>query len=82
MEAMALGKPLIVSSLGGLPELVEQDVNGYIFNTKEELKKSLIKMIDLNEDEYKQMCLNSLNKAKEMFNPEEYINTLIKMKGE
>ena len=82
MEAMALGKPLIVSSLGGLPELVEQDVNGYMFNTKEELKKSLIKMINLNEDEYKQMCLNSVNKAKEMFNPEEYVNTLIKMKGE
>jgi len=82
MEAMALGKPLIVSSLGGLPELVEQYVNGYIFNTKEELKESLIKMINLNETEYKQMCLNSLNKAKEMFNPEEYINTLINMKGE
>lgn len=76
MEAMALGKPLIVSSLGGLPELVEQDVNGYIFNTKEELKESLIKMINLNEDEYKQMCLNSLNKAKEMFNPEEYVTRI------
>lgn len=82
MEAMALGKPLIVSSLGGLPELVEQDVNGYIFNTKEELKESLIKMINLNEAEYKQMCLNSVNKAKEMFNPNEYVNALIKIKGE
>ena len=38
MEAMALGKPLIVSNLGGLPELVEQNKNGYIFTSKEELR--------------------------------------------
>lgn len=73
MEAMALGKPLIVSNLGGLPELVEQNKNGYIFTSKEELKESLIKMINLNEEEYKSMCNSSLEKAKELFNPYKYI---------
>lgn len=73
MEAMALGKPLIVSNLGGLPELVEQNKNGYIFTSKEELKESLIKMINLNEEEYKSMCNSSLDKSKELFNPYKYI---------
>ena len=72
MEAMALGKPLIVSSLGGLPELVEQDVNGYIYNTKEELNESLMKMINLDQESYSLMCNNSLAKAKEMFDAKEY----------
>lgn len=30
MEAQAVGKPVIVSDQGGLPELVEEGVNGYI----------------------------------------------------
>lgn len=81
MEAIALGKPLIVSSLGGLPELVEQDVNGYIYNTKEELNESLMKMINLDQESYSLMCNNSLAKAKEMFDAKEYINTIIKLIG-
>ena len=81
MEAMALGKPLIVSNLGGLPELVEQNKNGYIFTSKEELKESLIKMINLNEEEYKSMCNSSLEIAKELFNPNKYFEELIKYRG-
>lgn len=32
VEAMSVGLPCVVSSAGGLPESVEHDVNGYIFN--------------------------------------------------
>lgn len=77
MEAMALGKPLIVSNLGGLPELVDDGVNGYIFKDKNELSSTIDKMIALNEDEYTKMCEASLDRAKESFNPEEYINKLL-----
>lgn len=77
MEAMALGKPLIVSNLGGLPELVDDGVNGYIFMDKNELSSTIDKMIALNEDEYTKMCKASLDRAKESFNPEEYINKLL-----
>ena len=82
MEAMSLGKPLIVSSLGGLPELVEHNINGYIYNSKEELKETLNNMINLDQEAYSSMCKNSLNKAKELFNPIEYVNTLIRYKEE
>ena len=48
MEAMALGKPLIVSDNGGLPELVEDGVNGYIYVDKD-------KLADKVKDEYEKL---------------------------
>ena len=77
MEAMALGKPLIVSNNGGLPELVEDGANGYIFKKEEELTTCINKMINIDEKEYKSMCENSLNKAKQMFNANEYVKKLM-----
>lgn len=43
MEAMAAGKPVIVSDLGGLPELVEDGVTGYVVKAfdEEEIGKKL-----------------------------------------
>ncbi|MGN0804710.1 MAG: glycosyltransferase family 4 protein [Candidatus Coproplasma sp.] len=76
MEAMALGKPLIVSNLGGLPELVEDGKNGYIFKTKEELAEDLKKITALSQEEYSAMCADSLNRAQSLFNPEQYIDKI------
>lgn len=74
MEAMALGKPLIVSNLGGLPELVENEKNGYIYT---DLAESINKMISLDQKEYSKLCENSLLKAKEWFNANKYVEELI-----
>jgi glycosyltransferase involved in cell wall biosynthesis len=35
MEAMALGKPVIASRLGGLPELVQDELTGYLFEARD-----------------------------------------------
>ena len=77
MEAMALGKPLIVSNLGGLPELVEDGVNGYIFKGKNELANAIDRMISLNDEEYTKLCHASLSKAKELFDPIEYVKNIL-----
>ena len=82
MEAMALGKPLIVSGLGGLPELVTPKENGYIYSKTEELPVCLEDMLKLDADSYHQMCSSSLEKAKAFFNPEEYVKRLVEMKEE
>ena len=77
-ESLALGKPLIVSNHGGLPELVDGNENGYIFDSEEELKNSINKMISLDEEKYSKMCKHSLAKAIKMFDCETYVKYICK----
>lgn len=77
MEAMALGKPLIVSNQGGLPELVEDGINGYIYEgSSDKLAECIGKMMQLSEEKYKRMAGCSLEKAKEMFDARKYVEQL------
>lgn len=76
MEAMAKGKPLIVSNNGGLPELVEDGKNGYIFKQNSDLSNCIEKMLSLTNEEYLKMCKDSFDKARGWFNPDEYVRML------
>ena len=76
MEAMALGKPLIVSHNGGLPELVEDGVNGYVYSQAEALSDCLSRMMGLSAEEYSAMAQCSLDKAKTLFGAERYVAEL------
>ena len=77
MEAMALGKPLIVSNYGGLPELVEDGVNGYIYEkTADALAECIEKMQKLDLGTYQKMANASLEKAKAMFDAEKYVDVI------
>lgn len=82
MEAMSKGKPLIVSNLGGLPELVEDKVNGFIFeaNNINDLALKIDCLYSLNETEYNSLCENSLIKAKNTFNCMNYVEKLLDIK--
>ena len=57
IEALQLGRPLIGSDLGGIPELIFENKNGYIFKNKDisDLKKCFDKMENLNASEYQAM---------------------------
>ena len=77
MEAMSMGKPLIVSNMGGLPELVEDGVNGFIYEkTAESLAEQIEKMLQLRAEEYRQMSRSSQDKARAMFNVYDYIHEI------
>ncbi len=77
LEALALGKILIVSNYGGLPELVDDGVNGFIFTNKEELILSINKVENLSKDEYKKMSKASLDKALKITNGKQYVSKLL-----
>lgn len=79
MEAMALGKPLIVSNHGGLPELVNDNENGFIFNDKNELVAKLNAIINLEEKEYLGFCKKSLEIAKSKFDVNKYLDKLLNL---
>lgn len=78
MEAMALGRPLIVSNYGGLPELVDNNISGYIFDNLNDLVLDMNKIMAMSKTDYQIMCDNSVLKAKTLFEPTNYIDSLIR----
>ncbi len=79
MEAMASGKPTIVSKIGGLPEMVEDGINGYVREAGDinGFADALIKMEELTEEEYLYMSKRNMEKAMNLFNYEQYIIQLL-----
>ena len=74
MESQAMGRPAIVSDNGGLPELVTEGVNGYIFHGSDanDLCSKLEKM------EHSSFPGNEIcQMAREKFSQEKYVLTLI-----
>lgn len=79
MEAMAKGRPCVVSDQGGLPELVENGRNGFVFEAgnTEALSDTLNRILSLNPEQYSEMCVDTLNIAKEEFHPDRYLDRLL-----
>jgi len=52
LEAMSMGKIVIISDIGGAREMIDHGVNGYIFevNNTEDLKQCIIKAFDDKSD--------------------------------
>ncbi len=70
MEAMALGKCLLLSECIGNVDLVKFGVNGKIFNTKEEAISNIIYFF-LNKEITVSMGLNSIEICQDYFNIED-----------
>lgn len=79
VEAMAKGRPIIASDLGGLKELVEEGSTGYIFKATDvdELADKIDMLINLSDEEYTKLCKNSLEFAKREFDPISYANWIV-----
>lgn len=79
-EAMASGTPVIASRIGGIPELIENEVSGYLFEpgNSEELA---FKIIDLLADKHKQKQFSeaALQNVKSKFDIANQISSVIKI---
>lgn len=78
LESFSYGKPVAISNIGGMPELLLSKLNGFLFNYADQpsLEETIIKIINLSDDEYMQMSLSCIQSAKE-FGIEKYYNELI-----
>ena len=76
LETLAIGKPVIGADIGGIPELVNDKENGYVYKTQEELTNY---MNELFKDE--KIVDNYSKKSKELaeilYTKEVYYNKLI-----
>jgi len=76
VEAMALGKPIVATKVGGIPEIIEHQKSGLLVNPNEkyELSNAILYLIE-NKNEAKKMGFEGL-KTSEMFNREEVVKKL------
>lgn len=79
IEAYSLGKPVIASAIGGIPEIVSEADTGFLFKHAdvEDLKRAIVKAAEITEEVYRQMSINAIKFANENFHPEVHYRKLI-----
>lgn len=80
MEAVAMGKPIIASNVGGCKEFVEEGKNGFLITPGdvEALYESMIKLSDLNDEKLLEMSKRSRKIAEENFDERFVIDKYLK----
>ncbi len=72
LEAMACGLPIVSFETGGIPELIEHKVNGYIaeYKNTDDLKRGMEHLLNLSTQELEKISQCSINKIHVNFNIE------------
>lgn len=80
IEAMSMGLPLIGPNVGGIPEVIEENTNGFLvnFNEPDKTSKVLSYAINIKKEAYNQLSENSYKIFHEKFSIEKYVLTLNK----
>lgn len=77
-EAQAMGKPVVVTDAGGLPENIVDGETGYIcpMFDPQALAGAINQMMALPDEAYSQMAQQSVDNAKELFDASVYVRKL------
>lgn len=75
LETLAIGKPIIGSNMGGIPELVIDNENGFIYNTVDELAQKMNLLFE-DEELVNKFSKKSKELAKQNYDREVYYNKL------
>lgn len=77
LEGMCLGKPAVVSDFGGNPGVIENGVNGFLFEAKNasEMAERFCDILG-NDELYKSLCEGSVRRFNEKFTADIYTNNI------
>ena len=80
LEAMEIGKPIAASRIGGIPELIADGENGYLYKADDinELKEKLTLLLD-DDDKVNRFAQKSRELYESYYSPDSYYNELIKI---
>jgi len=77
-EGMGAGKIVIASKVGGIPDLIEHNITGFLFTPKEpKLLSDIIIRVLSNKDLMKKIRENAKTKARRDFDIEPHINKIL-----
>ena len=80
MEAFACGVPVICSLIGGIPELVNDDETGFLFNPGDVIGlRDKIKAAVDDREGVERMGREARRIAEEKYDPEVHYNALVKI---
>ena len=79
MEALAVGKPVLGSRIGGIPEMVQEGQTGFLFRPgdAEDLAAAIGRLYGLTEEGYLALCRSAAAFAAETFSEEAYLAQLL-----
>ena len=78
LETLAIGKPVIGANIGGIPELVNDNENGFIYDTISELTEKM-NLLFKNEKMVKKFSKKSKELATEKYDRDVYYQKLKKI---
>lgn len=81
LESLAFGKPVIGSRIGGIPEIVEEGVNGYLFEpgNVDDLKDKLEIMLSKPNKDIEEMGRAAREKVEKEYNAELHYERLMEL---
>jgi len=81
IESYQFGKPVIGSNIGGIPEILSDNITGYLFESGDigGLVNVLNKANDLTKAEYCNMCEESQKQSDAMFNQSIFYDKIMKV---
>jgi glycosyltransferase involved in cell wall biosynthesis len=81
LEAFAYGKPVVGARIGGIPEMIEDGVNGLLFESGnvEDLREKLVLMASMTDQEIASMGHAAREKVEKEYNAEAHYKKLMEV---
>ncbi|MEW8437172.1 MAG: glycosyltransferase family 4 protein [Candidatus Thiodiazotropha taylori] len=81
LEAYAAGKPVIGANIGGIPEMLQDEITGVIFDSgnSNDLSEKLSKLQSMPDHEVSSFGRNAREFVLNNFSPERYLNSMLEL---